>query len=101
MLRISRGSLLLVDLSGTAAHSLTIPNNIREQAPSLQHLYLSQARLETVPPELSEMEHLQVLDLSNNRLRDVEALVSASEEPLPQLQKLYLRSNDLRRCVEL
>ena len=101
LLHISRGSLALVDLSSTSAHTppLTIPRDIHTKAPSLQHLYLSQSRLQTVPPELSRLRYLQVLDLSANRLKDVEALVS-TEQPLMELKKLYLSSNDLRRFVK-
>ena len=102
LLRLSRDSLVLVDLSSTAAHTppLTIPRNIHTKAPSLQHLYLSQSRVQTIPSELSKLSYLEVLDLSANRLTDVDALVS-TEQPLMGLKKLYLSSNYLRRYVQL
>ncbi|KPP62599.1 Leucine rich repeat containing 10-like [Scleropages formosus] len=59
----------------------------------LLRLYLSENRLQTLPPELHGLQQLQLLALDFNSLEELPLVVCR----LPQLNTLYLGSNRLRR----
>lgn len=57
----------------------------------LIHLYLNHNALSTIPPEISKLRHLEVLDISGNSLTAVPAELGM----LTQLKELYMFDNHI------
>ncbi|WVY89580.1 hypothetical protein V8G54_035094 [Vigna mungo] len=61
-------NLLLLDLSHNAFISINFDNNA-DILPNLQFLYLSSCNISTFPKFLASVKNIEVLDLSNNKIR--------------------------------
>ena len=78
--------------------TLKLPNNYLDSLPplpvSLQHLNLAHNQFTSVPVEvLSDLGHLQTLDLSFNK---IELFAGLPRLIMPKLEELYLQGNQLK-----
>ncbi|XP_016430546.1 malignant fibrous histiocytoma-amplified sequence 1 homolog [Sinocyclocheilus rhinocerous] len=74
----------------------TIPENVFPSLEKLRFLKLSTNRLEKLPQDMNRCQHLNYLNLSNNCLRNLDALVGLSH-----LKELYVERNQLTELPDL
>lgn len=68
----------------------SIPEDVFPHLDKLQFLKLSTNRLAKLPPDISQCHSLNYLSLSNNCLKDLQAVVG-----LPKLKELFVERNNL------
>uniref|UniRef100_A0A672LCH6 Uncharacterized protein n=1 Tax=Sinocyclocheilus grahami TaxID=75366 RepID=A0A672LCH6_SINGR len=74
----------------------TIPENVFPSLEKLRFLKLSTNRLEKLPQDMNRCQQLNYLNLSNNCLRNLDALVGLSH-----LKELYVERNQLAELPDL
>ena len=89
-------SKLLVGLDLGSSGLSTLPDDLAEQFPNLEVLFLTGNKLARVPPAVSKFTRLSRLSLKGNLLVDIDPV---HELPLPSLVHLILTENRLQTFV--
>ena len=90
--------LEVLDLSHNRVESIS-PNTVKSSLNNLKHLDLSYCKLQSIPCELFMLNHLEMLNLSNNQLIQLPRMPLNYYRTI-QIFSIDLSSNQLFRCYE-